>query len=316
MLCECNGADMDALKFAFDTLIIGALALPWLAVLLHLYSLPPINGKAGKHTALLSALPEHTKDVVLSAAILALGYFLGAAVSRVSDDFFGDADLWSLPTEPSIRDDVYHHEYCDVSSVVAAANLPYGLAGPAVLFCSAKVSEPSQPPKPGSPERPKSKAGFHEEWGDAITQFFRLEEGRLLLQGDDKTTRLRELHDQIVILRGATLNGMMLTTLCLLGLCASYRHGSSHWLSFGSTYVPAIALLVYGVFTLVLHFQHFRSDPDLYRDPPLAEGLMVIMGLAGLAATAPPESRLKYAHGCGVSFALTIVAYGRCPVDC
>jgi hypothetical protein len=293
---------MEALKLAFDTLIIGALALPWLAVLMHLYSLPPINGKAGKHVALMAAVPEHTRDIVFGVAILALGYFLGAAVSRVSDDFFGDADLWSLPTEPSIREDVYYHEYCDVRGVVAAATLPYRLAEPAVLFCPAKAT--------GSSERLQREAGWHDHWGDAITQFFRLEEAKLLLQGDDKTTRLRELHDQIVILRGATLNGMMLSTLCLFGFCASYRRGLRGWLKFGSTHAPAVALSLYGAFTLFWLFWLIRHDPDAFRDPPLAEGLMAMVGIAGLLATSPPESRVKYAHGCGVSFALTLVAYG------
>ena len=104
---------MEALKFAFNTLVIGALALPWLAVLLRMYISPGTDGKAGGPWAVVSALPEHGREAVLSVTILALGYFLGVAVSRISDDFFGEDDLWSLPTEPSIREDVYYHEYCD-----------------------------------------------------------------------------------------------------------------------------------------------------------------------------------------------------------
>jgi hypothetical protein len=71
---------MEALKFAFDTLVIGALALPWLMVLSRMYLPAEMDGKAGKHLALVFALPEHTKSAVLSVMILALGYFLGVRI--------------------------------------------------------------------------------------------------------------------------------------------------------------------------------------------------------------------------------------------
>jgi len=267
---------MEALRFAFDTLVIGALALPWLAVLLRMHFPPAIDGKAEGHSTLVSALPEHARDAVLSAMILALGYFLGAAVSRISDDFFGDADLWSLPTEPSIREDVYYHEYCDVQSVVAAVTLPKQLGMSEVQFC----------PKadPITKVRVPREADWHKNWDDAITQFFRLEEGKLLLQGDERTSRLRELHDQAVILRGATLNGMMLSALCIFGFCASFRRESQTKLSFLSTQAAAIALILYGGYSLSSHFHGLAGDPDPFRDPPLAETMMVLAGIAGLLA--------------------------------
>jgi hypothetical protein len=288
---------VEALKFAFDTVIIGALALPWLVVLLWLY-LPDTDTKADRHWALVSALPEHTKDAVLGVMILALGYFLGASIARISDDFFDDADLWSLPTEPSIREDVYYHEYCDVKSVLEAETLPGQLRESAALFC----------PKNGVPQP----ADWHKQWGDGITQFFRLEEGKLLLQGDEKTTRLRELHDQIMILRGATLNFMILSTLCLFGFCASFRSQLGNWRSFVFllTQAPTITLIGYGAYALYVHFQQFGHDPDFFRDPPLAEGLMILVGIAGLLVGARSEGRWKYARGCALAFALMLVAYG------
>lgn len=293
---------MEALKFAFDTLIIGALALPWLAVLLRLYFLPPIDGNAEAQWPLVSALPEHARDAVLSVAILSLGYFLGAAVSRISDDFLGDDDMWSLPTEPSIREDVYYHEYCDIQGVVAAMTLPNQLGKAEVSFCP--------PMDPISKERASREAGWNKKWSDAITQFFRLEEGKLLLQGDEKTSRLRELHDQIVILRGATLNGMVLSTLCFFGFCVSFRSGSRNWRNFGLTHAAAVALMLYGGYSVYSHFHNLGSEPDSFRDPPLAEALMILVGMAGLLAKARVDSRWKYARGCGLSFALTIMAYG------
>jgi hypothetical protein len=295
---------MEALKFAFDTLIIGALALPWLAVLVRMFFLPAIDGKEDGHWPLVSALPEHAREAVLSVVILALGYFLGAAVSRISDDFLGDSDLWSLPTEPSIRVDVYYHEYCDIQglNVLAAMTLPNQPGTQDVSFCPRT--------DPVSKKRAGRDARWVDQWSDAITQFFRLEEGKLLLQGDEKTSRFRELHDQIVILRGATLNGMVLSTLCFFGFCASFRRASRNWLSFGSAHAAAAAVLLYGAYSLYRHFRNLSGDPDSFRDPPLAEATMVLVGIAGLLARARVDSRWKYARGCGFSFAFTIVAYG------
>ena len=294
---------MEALKFAFNTLIIGALALPWMALLMRMYFPPATDRKSG-HGALVSALPDHARDPVLSIVILALGYFLGVAITRTSDDFFGDEDLWSLPTEPSIREDVYYHEYCDANGVVAARTLPKPLDTSEVFFC------PPQGVKPASSQKALKGADWHKTWGDAIMQFFRLQESKLLLQGDEKITRLRELHDQIVILRGATLNGMVLSTLCFFGFCASFQNGSRTWWSYALTHVGAIALVLYGVYAFWVHFQALNGDSDSFRDPPLAEGVMVLVGIAGLLGKAQVDSRWKYAHGCGLSFALTIVAYG------
>ena len=293
---------MEALKFAFNTLVIGALALPWLAVLLRMYVFPK-DGKAGGHWVVVSALPVHAREAVLSVMILALGYFLGVAVSRISDDFFGDSDLWSLPTEPSIREDVYYHEYCDVHGVVAAESLPTELATTDVQFCPSNDSK--------SIKKGQGDNAWHKQWGDAITQFFRLEEAKLLLQGDDRTTRLRELHDQTVILRGATLNGMLLATLCLFGFCASFRRGSSReWWSFALMRTAALTLVLYGGHCVYRHVLQFDGDPDPFRDPPLAEMVMVLVGIAGLFARAQVESRWKYAQGIALSLALTVVAYG------
>jgi hypothetical protein len=353
---------MEALKFAFDTLVIGALALPWLLVLSRMYSPPGIDGKVGRHLALVSALPEHTKSAVLSVMVLALGYFLGAAVSRISDDFFGDSDvLRHLPSETSIRKDVYYHEYCHFEGVAAwkayiektwgvkkvdfcpnepetnplgtnppAPNPPgtnapgayplgtnalgtYPLGTNLVLLVLAPGTNPPAPNLSGT-NPPAFKPG---NWDDAIEQFFRLEEGKVLLQGDDKTTRLRELHDQLVILRGATLNGIILSTLCLFGFCASFRSGSArnrsgslrNWRTFGVTHAAPVALILYGGFAIRHHFSELGGD-HVFRDPPLAEVLMVLMGIGGLLAKAGEDSRLKYATGWGLSLALTIIAYG------
>src|SRR5208282_5369763 len=104
---------MDALKFAFEILIVGALALPWLAILIRMFSPEAASQKpANSLRVFLSVVPEHAQDAVTAVVIIAMGYLLGSAVSRISRNFFND-ELWgSLPTENQIRDGVYRDEYC------------------------------------------------------------------------------------------------------------------------------------------------------------------------------------------------------------
>ena len=72
----------------------------------------------------------------------------------------------------------------------------------------------------------------------------------------------------------------------------------------------ATALVFYGGYCVYHHFQSFSGDPDSFRDPPLAEMVMILVGISGLFAMAQMDSRWKYAQGVALSLALTIVAYG------
>jgi hypothetical protein len=294
---------MEAVKFAFDTLLVGALALPWLSLLVQMH-FPPANQEGDRYSALVSALPKQTREVAVSVMVLSLGYFLGAAVWRISDDFFRDPDvLWNMPTEVSIREDVYVHEYCDskvtVTNTAAVTPVPGQLRSGEINFCPTDVQR-----------TPPAYYVWHHMWTEPITQLFREQENRLLLQGDDRTTRFREMHDQDVILRGATLNGLTLAVLCLFGLCASFRSGARPWGRFVATHAPAAILILYGAYKMIVHFQGFRDDPDPFRDPPLAEAVIFLLGVGGLPARASEASRWKYAHGCWLSLTLAIVAYG------
>ena len=115
---------MDALKFAFDTLIVGALALPWLWLFMRIF-FQRSNGEPPLKFPLIDALSESTRQAVAGVLILAVGYLLGSAVSRISSDFFDDKEiLHELPTQSSIRQGVYLHEYCDVHSVLLAREPP------------------------------------------------------------------------------------------------------------------------------------------------------------------------------------------------
>lgn len=104
---------LDSLKFAFEILVVGALALPWLAILIRMFDPDPASKKPEDSLHFyLSVVPKHAQDAVAVALIVAIGYLLGSAVSRISRDFFNDEVLRSLPTEDQIREGVYYDEYC------------------------------------------------------------------------------------------------------------------------------------------------------------------------------------------------------------
>jgi hypothetical protein len=306
---------MDALKFAFDTLVVGALALPWLWLFMRIFFQRGTR-EQDLTFPLMSALSDTTRQTVAAVLILALGYFLGSAVSRISSDFFDDNDiLGRMPTQTSIRQGVYLHEYCDEHSVLAALKLPYELAkiaGGKATFCEAR----------------------DEQLERLVTEFFRLQEGKLLLEGEEKLGRLRQLHEQIEILRGATLNGAILFTLSWFGLCALYRarapEGKLRILRKCGSYVPAVVCLLLGVWEMRQHFAHLdapaKADtvqtgaptPNLptpnpyegHRDPPLAEAVMVLLGVGGLCLRLTDDNPRLFRNVCLMAGVLTLIAYG------
>jgi len=287
---------MDSLKFAFDTLIVGALALPWLALFVRMYFVQ--SATADSRLAIVSALPEHTREAVASVLIVALGYFLGAAATRISNNFFNDELWFALPTESSIRASVYDREYCNVHSALKSYNVNLPL-----VLGHAAAAETAVCTAVGEVRR------------HVVTELFRIQEGRLLLAGEDKLARLKEFHDQIIILRGSALNGTALAVLSLFGLCACYRARFSDRLRRAISYLPALALLGYGLFSLYRHFAdyHPRAAHGFpYEDPPLAELVLILFAICGflVCRRTSKEDLRVYRNTWILAVVLTLIAHG------
>src|SRR5579863_3948105 len=270
-------SSMGALTIAFDTTIVGALALPWVYLFIHLFFFDGDKGlldwfgqQDWKNTQGLPA--------VAGVFLFAMAFTLGSAVSRIAQDFFNDDDL-RIPgifrmtmTENRIIASVY----CETDEglvLVPAANP--ALADKIKTFrsqksncCSADESQPQaaetemlepkgarqearryrtclQPQKDAKQAAPNSspaapppqqpclcermvsgmwRYSYDKQYGDAedgliktARDIFGLEENALLLKGEDATLRLRQLHDQIMVLRGATFDGFLTLSLCLFG---------------------------------------------------------------------------------------------------
>ncbi|MGA2808593.1 MAG: hypothetical protein ABSE87_10690 [Terracidiphilus sp.] len=281
----------DALKFAFEILVVGALALPWLTVLNRMF---PTRPGSGLHFD-LSAVPKPAQTAVSAAVVLAFGYLLGSVVSRISRDIFNDELFGNLPTEDRIREAVYKNEYC-TEHLVRNLSLPFK-PDPALAhkfgFCPGTVQM-------DTPER------FEER----VTDLFRLQESALLLQGQDKVDRLKQYFDQINILRGAALNGLILFALCAFGSLGTLRaRWIAHPILKALTFVPAAAVAAYGLYSLILnHYVH--PSRSIYADPPLAETVLLLLGMGGLVVVSKAKEAAAYFRTCVVAGILTVVSFG------
>jgi hypothetical protein len=250
---------MDALKLAFDTIIVGVLALPWLAIVIDLF----LASKPGQEKQFLSLLQSGSQVPPAAAGVVlfSVAYLLGAALSRVSGDFFNDDDLLQF-TEDRIRTMVY--------------------CGPAErMFLTGSFSDF------GPHVGPQFSAAACSSGADPapVLALFHLQESALQQRGSDKTTVLDQLHSQISVLRGAALNGFVTMVLCLFGLGANRT--KRHLLWWGVAGV-AVALVGLGWFALI-----FRHKVRVFlNDPPIMEVALIVLGVAGGIALwkgAPPR---------------------------
>jgi hypothetical protein len=231
---------MGALSFAFDTIIVGALALPWLVLAVDLF----FPTEESRIEALLSFVKVN--PAAAGVLLLAMAYFLGSAVSRIAQDFFNDDDLGVPVTEENIRTTVY----CSPDP-----NEPWLF----VIGISPQVAPISLCDNDSKNKKNQVRRVFH------------LQESTLLLEGEDKTERLRQLHQQIMVLRGAAFNGLVAFALCFFGWCAKHRLKGRLFLALA----PLIVLLA-GVYALSKHIHGRVLD-----NPPYMEFTLLVLGLAG-----------------------------------
>ena len=81
---------MGTFNIAFDTIIVGALALPWVLLLIHLFF--PRN--ESRISSLLDWVNKQNQPAVAGVLLFAMAYPLGSVVSRIAQDCFDDDDLY------------------------------------------------------------------------------------------------------------------------------------------------------------------------------------------------------------------------------
>lgn len=305
---------MSAISIAFDTILAGALALPWLLLVVHLF-FP--DGE--KHVA---SLPEWIKNLnqpaVVAVLLFATAYLIGSAVSRTAQDFFNDDDLHL--SDGDVRLNLHRHlmfrvgntedrilasTYCKQADLLAAKPQDSTLAAEIASFEKYRGSCTTADPSAClcwhvqdwfvRLEDPQEKQD--KDLAKTAANLFGLQESGLLLRGEDATTRLRQLHDQVMVLRGAAFNGMVTFALCLFAWGKRLRGRSPRprwgWLM---ALIPGLLLLV-AVVALIHHLGE-RSAAA----PPYMEFTLLLLGAAGgwllwrrppQAADAPKEADRK-----------------------
>src|SRR5258708_3545495 len=211
---------MGAFSTAFDTIIVGTLALPWVLLVLHLFFSDDESGVK----SLLERVTKQNQPAVTGVLLFAMAYSLGSAVSRIAQDFFDDEDLHVQIssylfqigiTETSIRTDVY----CQTLQRGVVAQKPDEL--------SANKREHFRENDSNCNYTARWIVPKTHDWinrqQSLAADLFHMQEAALLLKGTDAPERLRQFHDQIMVLRGATFDGMIAVSFLLFWWSATFK---------------------------------------------------------------------------------------------
>jgi len=268
---------VDLFKFAFETLIVGLLALPWLLILTDLISPGSFTRGKGNGAALLSNVPDSLRQSVGIFLLLAVIYVVGSAVSPLAKDVLGDDDLpiigRKLPTERGIQ----HEVYCEHWDWLPGATkwLPMEKSYLTGTTCR------------GS---------------DETAEVFRAQETAVLMEGEAQSQRTRQLHEQIVVLQGTAFSALLCAMLCLFGWSAV------RWPRSVRSGIAPIAVLAFAVLSLYQQIKrsHYRLQFD---DPRLMELVLFLAGFAGLWTRYHSPKPRKFGRWALVSLLLGLIAY-------
>jgi hypothetical protein len=336
---------LGALTIAFDITIVGALALPWVFLVIHLFFSEGENHV--KHA--LDWVNHHQAQIPAGILLFAMTYTLGSAVSRIAQDFFNDDDIYiefagkpygHLLRWPVTEDRIRAHVYCDPppknppteNSQEADSGLAREIWDPALAGEMAEDDRQGLVPKvPSGTDSamasemqglkgygsvcqyfmagwiPKPKDGDNPaRFVKIMAHVFGLQENTLMDKGD-YSARLRQLHDQIMVLRGAAFNGLIAFSLCLFawgsiltrrpapGDKARSRNeaGSRDKSAPGDKPRPwgrwtfAVAANVFAILltalALIAGHHHLANDHLRFPpDPPYLEFTLVLLAIAGM----------------------------------
>jgi hypothetical protein len=298
---------MDIFKLAFETTVVGLLAFLWIA--LATYLLFP----AFVRTLVQERLPAYANQTLLSVAALTAAYCLGSAILPIANQLVND-DHWPL-TENAIRCQVFTRqeqllENTYYSALPKDKNLSLEKLRPihcsywAPVFAPARTAglgeqhiqigkriwkflnlwvgvdeKPDEDDKTAFARCEKAQApgqDCDEFKQKRILALFQLQEKAALNLGSDKTERLRQLHERIVVLRGAVSSGFVLFLICLFAFFAREPGQKAHWIS---TACGILLGLVFAAFALLNGYRDL-IHANIF-DIPVLESLLAVITIFG-----------------------------------
>lgn len=252
---------------------------------------------------------------LLGVAALTAAYVLGSAILPISNQLVNDAH-WPL-TENAIRcqvftrqerllENIYHSAlakenqklsleilqpvHCSYWAPVFAATQTSGLGDTLIqiaqripLFLRLWVGVDDKPDENDKAaflrcENALAPGGQCDDFKQKrILALFDLQESAALNQVSDKTERLRQLHERIVVLRGAVFSGFVLVLICLFAFLARESDQKAHWIR---SVLGIVLGLVFAAFALRNGYLDLKHA-NIF-DIPVLESLLAVITIFGV----------------------------------
>ena len=289
---------MDAFKFAFETTIVGLLTLPWLAcailLLLPMKELPKTSSSSP-----LSKLLEPT---ALGIAVVTLAYFMGSAVSPLANQLLDDQDI------PIVTIREIH------ASALQTYEAWVNTGASSISPQQALFNKMSQAFFNDAKRRRCTKSR-----DDAVAcqqqanDLFLFQEQALLRDGTDKTERVNRLHEQVIVLRGAVFNGLVLVVLSWYAYFSRPYNQPLGRIASDPRALVNTVLTVAMASTLIGIAFHY-GEPDVFKhavdDPPIMESGLLVLGLVGVRTAWKGVVERSYLPVLVLSLIMMALAFG------
>jgi hypothetical protein len=280
---------MDVFKLAFETMIVGILSFAWLGIVIDLI-FPAFFLKL--------VLPLWDKNQsLIGVALLSFAYCLGSAIMPISGQLVND-EHWPLP-EYAIRCKVMIGENVRLDNISKETELLlYYKSTKDVQACGYSYWEIFfTEPYTGSQDL-RASYDFPKTWKEFKTRkdginnstnheelrtLFLLYENKVLSQGPDNNEFFRQLHERIVVLRGAVMSGTILFLLCLFRAMARLNTEKFHWQIVDRVWIKTVLGTVLALFLTWFSLHNALEDlnhPDIF-DVPILEALLGLTSIFG-----------------------------------
>jgi hypothetical protein len=296
---------MDVFKLAFETTVAGLLAFVWLGVATYLLFPDFVRGWPGW----INSPDVKGFQTAVGVAVLVTAYCLGSAILPISNQFVNDEH--GPLNENAIRCQVFTNQEQRLEAVEDTAfprdknfsltklqpdHCSYwapiftkdgvGLVERIRRFGRLWIGLPTKADEVRTGKEDKDlkticetvKSTECDEFkARKLLTIFQQQETRVLGQGTDKTELLRQLHERIVVLRGAVFSGFALLLICVFAFFARVNGLLSHWMR---PFFGALLAILFAVFATVNGYHDVVSGNVF--DLPILEGLLMVITIFGV----------------------------------